>query len=233
MMSILVLVPARGGSKGIPGKNIKPLCGKPLICYTLDVARHFFEEDRICVSSDDPAIIRCVEDYGIKVPFVRPEELATDTAGTYEVIIHALDFYRKKGIEFTHTLLLQPTSPFRRLADVERCLEMAENQDFEMIMSVKETDANPYYVLFEEDEDGILVKSKVGSFTRRQDCPKVWQANGAIYLIKNKALEEKGGLGELKKIKLVMDTLHSIDLDTLTDWAIAECLLEKKMISIP
>ena len=108
-MKILVIIPARGGSKGIPHKNIKPLNGKPLIHYTIDEAREIVGDEDICVSTDDPEIIKCVEDYGLKVPFVRPEELATDTAGTYEVLLHALNFYEKQGRHYEVVLLLQNT----------------------------------------------------------------------------------------------------------------------------
>jgi CMP-N,N'-diacetyllegionaminic acid synthase len=230
MSKILVLIPARGGSKGIPGKNIKPLNGKPLIYYTLDIARAFFSDENICVSTDDLEIAHKVEEYGVKVPFIRPDDLATDHATTNDVISHALDFYRKKGIDYDYTLLLQPTSPFRQVRHVADCLSMAAELPFEMIVSVKETDANPYYVLFEEDGNGILQKSKEATFTRRQDCPAVWQVNGAIYLINNHVLTEKKDLGALKKSKLVMESRYSIDLDTMEDWMMAECMLEKGLI---
>lgn len=230
MSKILVLIPARGGSKGIPGKNIKPLNGKPLIYYSLDVARAFFSNEDICVSTDDLEIAHKVEEYGVKVPFIRPDDLATDHATTNDVITHALDFYRQKGINYDYTLVLQPTSPFRQARHVAECLSMAEKQPFEMIVSVKETDANPYYVLFEEDENGILQKSKEATFTRRQDCPAVWQVNGALYLINNQVLTEKKDLGALKKSKVVMESRYSIDLDTMEDWMMAECMLEKGLI---
>lgn len=230
MSRILVLIPARGGSKGIPGKNIKPLKGKPLIYYSLDVARAFFSDEDICVSTDDLEIAHKVEEYGLKVPFIRPDDLATDHATTNDVISHALDFYRRNRVVYDYTLVLQPTSPFRQARHVAECLSMAEKQPFEMIVSVKETDANPYYVLFEEDENGILQKSKEATFTRRQDCPAVWQVNGALYLINNHVLAEKKDLGALKKSKVVMESRYSIDLDTMEDWMMAECMLEKGLI---
>jgi N-acylneuraminate cytidylyltransferase len=226
MSKILVLIPARGGSKGIPGKNIKPLNGKPLIYYSLDIAVQFFDKADICVSTDDANIISKVEEYGISVPFVRPAELSSDTAGSNEVILHALDFFEERGITYDYTLLLQPTSPFRRAEDVRNALAMASETSFEMIISVAETDSNPYYVLFEDDENGILQKSKEAFFTRRQDCPKVWQANGAIYIINNQVLRNKGNLGLLQKKKFVMQPEHSLDLDTPLDWKIAEFLMK-------
>lgn len=227
MSKILALIPARGGSKGIPRKNIKPLNGKPLIYYTLDIARKFFDDKDICVSTDDREIADKVKEYGLQVPFMRPDYLATDTATTNDVILHALDFFHNKGIRYDYTLLLQPTSPFRQVKHIEECLRMADSQPFEMIVSVKETDANPYYVLFEEDDNGFLQKSKNGSFTRRQDCPVVWQINGAIYMINNQVLMDKKNISLLKLSKLVMESKYSIDLDNMDDWMLAECMLEK------
>ena len=112
-MKILYIIPARGGSKGIPHKNIKPLNGKPLIYYTIDVARQLTSDENICVSSDDAEIIQAVEDYGLKVPFKRPDHLSTDTATTNDVLLHALNFYQSKGINYEVIILLQPTSPLR------------------------------------------------------------------------------------------------------------------------
>ena len=107
MMKSLFLITARGGSKGIPHKNIKPLAGKPLICYAIDVARQFVEDMDICVSTDGDDIIEVVEKYGLKVPFKRPAELASDTAGSYEVIRHAVQFYEQKGVLYDTVVLLQ------------------------------------------------------------------------------------------------------------------------------
>ena len=108
-MKILVIIPARGGSKGIPHKNIKLFNGKPLIYYTIDCARAICDDEDICVSTDDPEIISVVEQYNLKVPFVRPAELATDTAGTYEVLLHALNYYEQLGKHYDVVMLLQNT----------------------------------------------------------------------------------------------------------------------------
>ena len=112
-MKSLFLITARGGSKGIPHKNIKPLNGKPLIYYAIDVARQFVEDEDICVSTDGDDIIKTVEDYNLKVLFKRPAELASDTAGSDEVILHAVQYYEALGRLYDNIVLLQPTSPFR------------------------------------------------------------------------------------------------------------------------
>ena len=120
-MKTLFVIPARGGSKGIPHKNIRPLAGKPLIGYAIDTARHFADDCDICLSTDDPEIAAVATgQFGLAVPFLRPAELATDKSGTYEVLLHALDYYRNRGIDYECLVLLQPTSPFRAIDDVRR-----------------------------------------------------------------------------------------------------------------
>ena len=231
MKKVLVLIPARGGSKGIPYKNIKLLNGKPLINYTLDLVKGIIPDDDVCVSTDDEKIIKVVEDYGLKVPFVRPDELASDTATSLDVIFHAIKFYQEKGREYDYTLLLQPTSPLRTKEQLLECLDKIGKEEFEMIVSVKLTEVNPYYMLAEEDENGILKKSKESKFTRRQDCPDVWEYNGAFYLINNQALLQKKDTAVLEKKKLVMDTSSSVDIDTPLDWIITESILKEKLLS--
>jgi CMP-N,N'-diacetyllegionaminic acid synthase len=221
-MNILVIIPARGGSKGIPHKNIKPLNGKPLIHYTIDEAREIVSDEDICVSTDDPEIIKCVEDYGLKVPFVRPEELATDTAGTYEVLLHALNFYEKQGRHYDVVLLLQNTSPFRKVEQIKEALKLY-TQDVDMVVSVKECAANPYYCVFEENSEGYLHVCKgEGNIFRRQDAPKVYEYNGAIYIMNAETLKNTHMHKMQKRVKYVMDDLSSFDLDTMWDWEMAE-----------
>lgn len=223
-MKPLVLIPARGGSKGIPGKNIKLLGGKPLIQYTIEAAREVFDDDVICVSTDDLAIKKVAEDLGLKVPFVRPSHLATDDAGTHEVILHAIEYYNNIGYNPDVLILLQPTSPFRTGKHIKEALGLL-TEDVDMVVSVKETKANPYFVLMEENNEGWLVKSKEGNFTRRQDCPKVYELNGAIYIVKIKTIIEQK-LSELrKKKKYIMDEEFSIDLDSTLDWFVAEIII--------
>lgn len=223
-MEVLFLIPARGGSKGLPGKNIKSLLGKPLICYTIDAAREIAKDHNICVSTDDNEIAEVVEKYGLKLPFLRPIELATDQASADQVISHAVQYYESHGRFYDYVVLLQPTSPLRTGMHISNALLQIKSET-EMIVSVKETDANPYYVLFEEDASGALQKSKKGDFTRRQDCPKVYELNGAIYII-NVEKYKKKGIINLSKEKFIMDKNSSIDIDDLLDFKIAEFLIQ-------
>lgn len=228
-MKTLYVIPARGGSKGIPGKNIKPLAGKPLISYTIDVARELAPDCDICVTTDDADIISTVEAMNLKVPFVRPAELATDHSGTYEVLIHALDFYESQGIHYDTLVLLQPTSPLRTADDVRSCLQLY-TPEIDMVVSVMQAATNPYYNAFETDENGFLHISKGdGKYTRRQDAPKVWEYNGAVYVI-NTASLRKMKLGEFTRRKMYeMSRERSIDLDSPTDWLIAETLIRNNL----
>lgn len=225
-MKPLILIPARGGSKGVPRKNIKLIGGKPLIQWTIDVAKELFDESIICVSTDDFEIKEVVERLGLSVPFIRPPELATDSSGTYEVLLHAIEYYQSIGYEPDCLILLQPTSPFRNADHISEALKIYSSK-LDMVVSVKETKANPYYVLREEDKNGFLVKSKDSNITRRQDAPKVWEINGAIYIINVSALKSKQ-LNEFQKVKkYVMDETSSHDIDTIVDWDLAEVIIKK------
>lgn len=223
-MKPLVIIPARGGSKGVPGKNIKYLGGKPLIHYTIESALSLFPKEVICVSTDDLAIKACAE-LLIDVPFLRPSELASDSSGSYEVLLHALDFYNVKGYFPDTIILLQPTSPFRRSSQIDAACAMYDNS-IDMVVSVKETRSNPYYVLFEEDENGLLRKSKESNFIRRQDCPAVWEYNGAIYVINVSSLLKSSMVNFRKVKKYIMNEFDSHDIDTLIDWQMAELMIK-------
>ncbi|MDD5871256.1 MAG: acylneuraminate cytidylyltransferase family protein [Bacteroidales bacterium] len=225
-MKTLYVIPARGGSKGIPHKNIKPLAGKPLIGYSIDVARQLADDADICLTTDDPEIARTAESMGLNVPFLRPASLATDTCGTYEVLIHALDFYRDRGIDYDTLVLLQPTSPMRTADDVRAALELY-SPDIDMVVTVKEAASNPYYNCYETDSDGFLHISKGdGGYTRRQDAPKVWEYNGAVYVINVESLRQMPLSAFTRRRMSVMPAERSVDLDTPIDWLIAEKLIE-------
>lgn len=227
-MKILVVIPARGGSKGVPRKNIKPLNGKPLIHYSIETAREVFPDVVICVSTEDEEIRQVVESSGLKVPFLRPEELATDSVGTYEVLLHAISYYESQGIFFDYLLLLQPTSPFRTKKHIEDIIGlMKNNEGVDMVVSVRESKDNPYFMLYEEKETGLLEKSKQGNYTRRQDCPKVYAFNGSMYLMKIDSLK-KQKINEFQNVlKYVMDDYYSVDIDTPRDWEYVEWILSK------
>ncbi|MFB0925316.1 MAG: acylneuraminate cytidylyltransferase family protein [Vicingaceae bacterium] len=222
----LVVIPARGGSKGVPGKNIKLLNKKPLIHYTIEAARKVFVDRYIYVSTDSTEIKSITEQTGLTVPFLRPEHLATDTANTRDVLLHALEQFTLKNKKKPDVIiLLQPTSPFRSATHISEALALY-NANLDMVVSVKETNANPYYVLFEEDDDEYLKKSKQSRALRRQDVPKVWELNGAVYIINPKSIQKKP-ISEFESVvKYEMDDWSSHDIDTKLDWKIAEVILK-------
>lgn len=227
LKEVLVVIPARKGSKGIPGKNKKLLNGKPLIAYTIEAALGIFEKEQICISTDDEDIVQLAESYGISVPFLRPAELSTDTAGSQDVLIHAYEFYREKGFDAAVVCLLQATSPFRTTKHIYEATN-AYSIDCDMLVSVVESKANPYFNLMEESSEGFLEKSKVGNFKTRQEAPKVYELNGAIYFINTTSLTKQPISSFTKVLKYIMPSAASVDLDLPEDWEYATYLLQKK-----
>ena len=223
-MKALYLITARGGSKGIPHKNIKLLNGKPLICYSIEVARKLAEDKDICVSTDDKEIINIVEKQGLKVPFVRPAELASDTATSSDVIVHALNFYAAQGLVYDVVVLLQPTSPLRTVQNIRDCLTLY-TPEYDMVTTVKESCVSA--VLCKENSDGFLEKAIGKANIRRQEAEKLYEYNGAVYVINAKAVLEKGLGGFTKIKKCIMSEEESVDIDTMLDWYLVESILKR------
>lgn len=222
----LYIIPARGGSKGIPHKNIRPFCGKPLIIYSIDCARALGADDaHIIVSTDDPAIAAVSREHGLPVPYTRPAVLGGDSVGSREVMLDVMDWADSHGIAYDCVVLLQPTSPLRTAADVRRALDLYTSQ-VDMVVSVCEAASNPYYTCFEQTgPEGYLHISKGdGMYTRRQDCPKVWECNGAVYVINPESLRKMPLGAFARRLPSPMPASRSVDLDTPTDWMVAEAV---------
>jgi CMP-N,N'-diacetyllegionaminic acid synthase len=227
----LFVITARGGSKGIPGKNIRILGGKPLIWYSIDLAKKFVPASNICVSTDSPEIAEVAERRGLEVPFLRPHELATDTAGTYAVLQHAITFYEEK-VEFDRIILFQPTSPFRLMRHVRECVAEFE-KGCDMATSVKNSKGNPYALLYVQNKEGYIEKVITGNdATRRQDLPKVYQLNGAIYIYHKDVLMKSEPKNFSRIRHYEMPEENSVDIDEPIDWQWAEFLLEKKIVQL-
>ena len=221
---MLAVIPARGGSKGLPGKNICLLADKPLICYTIDAARGILPDKDICVSSDSKEITGIVEGYGLKVPFLRPSALATDTSKTTEVLLHALDFYECKGEHYETLLLLQPTSPFRTVEHIRKALELYDRTT-DMVVSVKSSHSAS--VICSENAAGYLELTLNKGADRRQNL-NYYEYNGAIYIINIASFRREGKLTFKKIKKYVMDDLSSMDIYNWLDYEFAELLMRKK-----
>lgn len=227
-MEVLYLIPARGGSKGVPKKNIKLLNGKPLIYYSIEVARYLTNDANICVSTDDLEIKRIVEKTGLHVPFLRPKNLAQDNSPSHEFISHALDYYNSIGKNFEFLVLLQPTSPLRTSKHIEEAFKLIKNND--MVLGVKKSKSNPYYNLFKETKNGFLHKQHEDIFSRRQDVPELFEINGAVYIIRVSSFIKQKNLKFNKMIKYLMSELSSTDIDTPFDWEVCEFLLQQQKI---
>lgn len=225
-MNPLYVIPARGNSKSIPGKNIKMLAGKPLIAYTIQVALEMASEKRIILTTDSEEIARVGMVYGISQPYLRPDSLATDTAGSREVILDAMAEARRRNLDFDCVVLLQPTSPLRIVDDIRNALQ-AWSPDIDMAVTVAPASCNPYYDCFEVDNSGYLHVSKGdGLLTRRQQAPAAWQYNGAVYVITPSSLEAMPLGAFPRRVPVIMPRERSLDIDTPLDWIICETLLQ-------
>lgn len=227
----LFIIPARGGSKGIPGKNIKPLGGRPLIAYSIDAARKAGADDsHIILSTDYPVIADTARRLGLPVSYMRPAELATDTAGSREVILDAMDWADRQSIDYDCVVLLQPTSPLRTAGDITGALALYSS-DIDMVVSVTPSASNPYYNCFETDTaTGFLRISKGdGLYTRRQDAPEAWEYNGAVYVINPLSIRRQALGAFQRRVPYVMPRERSIDLDTPTDWIVAEAVISQNI----
>lgn len=221
----LFIIPARGGSKGLLKKNIRLLKGKPLICFSIDIAREFTNDDNICISTDDSEIVDVVENYGLKVPFIRPKEIATDNANVNDVLLHALDHYAIKGKIYDTVVLLQPTSPLRRFNHVKEAIGLYK-RNLDMVVSVRPSHSSA--IICNENKDGFLELTLSKNAYRRQDVQGYFEYNGAIYVINVESLKKLGIANFTKKKKYLMKAEDSIDIDTMLDWILCEAIIDLK-----
>lgn len=228
MLTPLYIIPARGGSKGIPRKNIKLLGGRPLIDYSIAAARAAgAPDDHIILSTEDDEIASVARTCGLAVSYRRPESLATDTAGSREVILDVMDWADRQGLKYDCVVLLQPTSPMRTAEDILATLA-AYTPEVDMAVTVVEAASNPYYNCFETDADGFLHISKGdGLYTRRQDAPAAWEFNGAVYVINPQSIRQMPLGAFPRRVAVPMHRSRSIDLDTPIDWMVAEALISQ------
>ena len=223
-MKILGLIPARGGSKGVPGKNIKELGGKPLLVFTAEAALASKELNKVILSSDDDEIINVAKKNGIEVPFKRPAELAQDNSGSLGVVQHALSFMKSQGEHYDAVCLLQVTSPFRRKGFIDEAIEKFQDGNFDSLVSVLPVphEYNPHWV-FEPDENDAL-KIATGDeaiIKRRQELPKAYFRDGSIYITKTATIMQGSLLG--KQIGYIENSIGDyVNIDTLVDWEKAE-----------
>lgn len=225
-MKILVLVPARGGSKRLPGKNIKLLGGKPLINWSIEIAQGIPDICEILVSTDDPAIALVAKEAGANVPWLRPEALATDQATSVEVALHALDWYESENGVVDGLLLLQPTSPFRTQAKIRLGIELFKSHSYRAVIGVSPAEDHPMWTF--KMDSGFLVPfmESHGFGTRSQDLEPAFVANGGFYLISPVELRKSKSFVNVEQIPLLGESYkESLDIDTELDFKLAEYLL--------
>jgi CMP-N,N'-diacetyllegionaminic acid synthase len=221
--SVLALIPARGGSKGVPNKNIRALAGKPLIAWTIEAANASRYIDRTILSSDDAATIAVAEQHRCEVPFVRPSELATDEADSMAVVHHAL---RTLPERYDYVVLLQPTSPMRLASDIDGALERCISRGSTTCVSVCEPDKSPYWTMTISPDhvvSPLFPPHQVPS--RRQDAPQVVALNGAVYVVSTSHLLAGGNFVTDSTVGFPMPKERSFDIDTEFDLRIVDFLL--------
>jgi CMP-N-acetylneuraminic acid synthetase len=224
-LKTLALIPARGGSKGIPRKNIKPMAGKPLIAWTIEAALNAQLVDAVVVSTDDAEIAEISRQWKAQIPFMRPPELAQDDTPGIDPVLHALD----KLPGYDAVLLLQPTSPLRTAADIDACIRLAHSKQAPSVVSVCEPEQHPYWMYKMDPELGLASLIDVPAFYRRQDLPAVYALNGALYYAHADWLRAHRSFEAENTVGYVMPRERSVDIDTLLDWKIAELLITERM----
>jgi len=226
---ILGVITARGGSKGIPGKNIKKLGGKPLISYTILLAQKSNLITHLIVSTDDEEIAKVCKEYGADVPFLRPKELAKDNTPHVPVMQHAISFMEKKlGIIFDFAVILQPTSPFRTIGDIDNTIQklILSGADSSVALTEMENDAHPIKAKKLDGDKVLPYCMPEIEGTRRQDLPVAYRRSGAVYAMRRDLLMKDNRLYGDNIVGHVVTKGRSIDIDVPLDWVEAEFMLE-------
>lgn len=229
-MRILGIIPARGGSKGVPGKNIKILGGKSLLSYTVENALNSTLLTTIVLSTDDEAIAEEGRRLGIAVPFLRPDKLAEDKTPTLPVIDHALGFYAQQGEVFDAVCLLQPTSPFRPEGFIDNCITSFIDSGADALVSVLKVPdhLNPHWTFIPSQEGFLQIATgEKKLITRRQELPDSYFRDGSVYLTKSSAIKAGSLYGETLAY-YINDYEYYVNIDTPEDWEAAENWLKKQ-----
>lgn len=227
MSRLLTVVTARGNSRELPRKNVLPLVGKPLIAWTIDCARASASVDTLILSSDDPEIIEVAGAFGCPAPFVRPAELATDTASSIDVILHAVD---AMGGDFDHVMLLQPTSPLRQPEDIDACVALCRDRGAPSAVSVCPT-GKPLHWMFEIGEGATMsrIVELPDGGAQRQNLAQPYVLNGAVYVAQTDWLRRTRTFVGPQTLAHIMPRDRSVDIDSRADFLVAEALLRLRL----
>jgi len=226
--TILGLIPARGGSKGIPEKNIRKLAGKPLIAWTIEAARKSRYLDRVIVNTDSPKIAACARAYGAKTPFMRPKNLAQDSSRMIDVILHTLSWCRAHNTIPDIIALLQPTSPLRTAEDIDRAIRLLCQKGTQAVISVCKAEYPPYWTntLPADRRMNTFIDPRIKN-ANRQELPEFYRINGAIYFAFSEYLLANKGFVGKKTFAYIMPQSRSIDIDSEIDCVTAASLLKQ------
>ena len=226
-MTVLGIITARGGSKGVPRKNVVPLAGRPLLAYTADAARGSRRLSRVILSTDDPEIAAVGREHGIEVPFERPAELSRDDTPTLPVLQHAVRFVEQSGASYEAICLLQPTNPFRRAADIDACIDLLETSGADSVVSVLPVppEHNPHWV-YEMTAGGDLrlVTGEEQPIARRQELPPAFHREGSVYVMRRDVLMIGNSLYGRRVVGYPMEAARSVNIDRPEDLARAATL---------
>ncbi|MGE5380679.1 MAG: cytidylyltransferase domain-containing protein [Methylocystaceae bacterium] len=221
--TILAIIPARGGSKGIPRKNIYNLAGKPLIAWTIEAAMASQFIDRLILSSDDEEIIAVAQSYGCEVPFKRPGELARDETPGIAPVLHAIN---NIGQPYGYIVLLQPTSPLRTAEDIDSCIKKCIDSSADSCVSMTRVEDNPYLMYLLNEDEVITPVADSARHQRRQDTPPIFKLNGAVYVASSLFLQQEISFVGTRTVALVMPNERSVDIDSFDDLLLAEKILQ-------
>jgi len=229
-MKYVALICARGGSKGLPGKNIKLLQGVPLIGWAIKTALKIDRISRVIVSTDSEEIAKIALKFGAEVPFMRPKSLSLDNSPEWLVWRHAINYLENNTNEKTNLVVLPSTSPLRSSEDVNMCINEFEKNNVDSIITVCEADRSPYFNMVKNDINGyasLLIKPEK-DITRRQDSPKLYNMTTVAYVVKSKFIKESNGIFEGKVKSVIIPQERAIDIDNIFDFQFAESLLLNK-----
>jgi len=223
---MLAIIPARGGSKGLPGKNIKKLSGKPLIAYSIEAAKNASSIDKVIVSTDSEEIAKVAREYGAEVPFMRPSHLAEDTSLAIDNYNYTVDRYKQDfGVGFNDFCVLQPTSPLRSSSDIDSAINMFYEKNADSVISYCEEHHPVSWHKYLEDDNRVINVFSDDALQNRQDIRPTFYPNGAIYIFKS-SLIKLGLYYSDKTFAYIMPRNRSVDIDVLDDFRLAEFLMD-------
>jgi N-acylneuraminate cytidylyltransferase/CMP-N,N'-diacetyllegionaminic acid synthase len=229
--TFLAIIPARGGSKGLPGKNIKELCGKPLIAWSIEAGLRSKYIDEVVVSTDYQDIADISKEYGASVPFLRPEFLASDTATSFDTIKHTIDYYANElKKEFDYIVLLEPTSPLRESSDIDNAIEQLFNSTADSIVGIsKSENQNPAFLVLKDEQDFISgYENQDMKVIRRQDLKDVYFFEGTVYISRINVLLIKKTFYHENTIGYVVPKFKSLEIDDIEDFIMVEAIMKNK-----